>query len=80
MKRNHVLLISVVFLLVFLGTVGGAVAQEPEPQDNGVQGVLGTGFIYQGRLTNDSSPVKGRCDFQFALYDAAIGGNQIGST
>jgi hypothetical protein len=41
---------------------------------------LGSGFTYQGQLTDDGEPASGPCDFRFRLYDAAAGGTQIGST
>ncbi len=80
--------------LVNLGTVilnrpGSALAQPPSlipPLDGGeaggvtVQAALGTGFTYQGRLTDANGPVNAACDFQFSLYDAANGGSQVGST
>lgn len=37
-------------------------------------------FTYQGKLNDDGSPVSGAYQFQFKLYDAASGGNQIGQT
>ena len=42
----------------------------------------GTGFTYQGRLTDGGSPANGQYDFQFKLYDTApVGtGTQQGST
>jgi hypothetical protein len=36
-------------------------------------------FTYQGRLSDTNGPVNGTNDFQFALYDAAAGGLQLGS-
>ena len=39
----------------------------------------GTAFTYQGRLSSGPSGVTGLYDFRFAAYDAASGGNQIGS-
>ncbi|HKK72492.1 MAG TPA: hypothetical protein VKA86_14880 [Candidatus Krumholzibacteria bacterium] len=39
----------------------------------------GTGFTYQGQLVQSGVEVSGDADFVFALYDAATGGNQIGS-
>jgi hypothetical protein len=39
-----------------------------------------TGFIYQGKLTDNGSPANGNYDLQFALFDAANGGAQIGQT
>ena len=41
------------------------------------QGVTGTAFTYQGRLTNASGPVSGACDFKFSLWDAASGGTNL---
>ncbi|HEY3241799.1 MAG TPA: hypothetical protein VGM03_00480, partial [Phycisphaerae bacterium] len=41
---------------------------------------LGTGFTYQGRLTDGGSPANGAYDLQFSLWDALSGGAQIGST
>ncbi len=40
---------------------------------------LGTSFTYQGRLNHSNSPVSGVVEFRFTLWDAASGGNQIGS-
>ena len=37
-------------------------------------------FVYQGRLQQNGAPANGNFDLSFALYDAASGGNQIGST
>ncbi len=40
---------------------------------------LGTAFTYQGQLLQDGKPTTGTCDLQFILFDAASGGNQVGS-
>lgn len=45
-----------------------------------LQAALGTAFTYQGRLQDGGSPANGTYDLQFALYDAASGGTQIGAT
>lgn len=37
-------------------------------------------FTYQGSLTDGLSPAVGTYEMQFALFDAATGGTQIGST
>jgi hypothetical protein len=42
--------------------------------------VLGTAFTFQGRLETAGSPVDDTCDFLFSLWDAVIGGSQIGSS
>jgi trimeric autotransporter adhesin len=36
-------------------------------------------FTYQGKLNDNSFAASGTYDFEFALYDAAAGGNQIGT-
>lgn len=44
------------------------------------QTALGTGFTYQGRLTDGGAPASGSYDLQFTLFDAATGGTQVGPT
>jgi hypothetical protein len=46
----------------------------------GVSQVLGqtTGFTYQGKLTDGGAPANGNYDLQFALFDSADGGAQVG--
>jgi hypothetical protein len=39
-----------------------------------------TGFKYQGSLTDSGDPANGTYEMQFKLFDAASGGNQIGTT
>ncbi len=46
----------------------------------GTRDITGTGFSYQGRLEVDGIPYSGECPMEFALFDAASGGTQIGST
>lgn len=41
---------------------------------------LTTAFTFQGRLDNAGVPATGVYDFQFALFDAAAGGSQLGTT
>ena len=36
-------------------------------------------FVFQGSLSDGGMPAEGAYDFQFFLYDAEIGGNEIGS-
>src|SRR5688572_24614263 len=52
-----------------------AAAQVPVDQSKGLGGL---GFTYQGQLRNAGTLVNGICDFQFALWDAADLGNQLG--
>ncbi len=69
---------ALVGLLALFGS-GGARAQEPEriiaPAP---EAIVGTGFTYQGYLTDAGAPVDGACTLTFSLWDAALGGNQIG--
>jgi hypothetical protein len=39
-----------------------------------------TSFTYQGRLTDGGTAANGNYDLQFALWDSASGGTQVGST
>lgn len=39
-----------------------------------------TEFVYQGQLQNASVPAAGNYDFEFLLFDAVAGGNQVGTT
>jgi hypothetical protein len=39
-----------------------------------------TSFTYQGKLSDNGSPATGNYDLQFALFDGATGGAQIGQT
>lgn len=41
---------------------------------------LGTAFTYQGQLADGGRPANGLYDFQFALHDAATGGNLFAHT
>lgn len=40
---------------------------------------VGTAFVYQGRLTDGGVPATGAYDFRVRLFDAALGGNLVGS-
>ena len=39
---------------------------------------LSSAFTYQGRLEDNGQPANGSFDFQFRLFDAKIGGSQVG--
>ena len=64
--KNHFshLVIAIVALLILSGEVA---AQTTE-------------FTYQGSLKDGASAANNNYDFEFALFDAAIGGTQIGVT
>lgn len=80
MKRQRALISTLAVMLLLTLAVGLTQAQGPKP-DRGVvpQVAVSAGFTYQGRLTDDSTPASGSYDFRFILYDAAIGGSQIGN-
>jgi hypothetical protein len=50
------------------------------PRATTICGAVGSGFTYQGRLTDSGSPANAAYDFQFLLYDTLAGGSQIGAT
>jgi hypothetical protein len=70
-----------VTLWLVLTSVTGIAAQAPAAQDAiGLQAGVGSNFVYQGFLNNNSKPANGSFDFQFKLYDALVGGTQVGVT
>ena len=54
-------------ILVIAALAGNALAQT-------------TAFTYQGTLNDGTSPASGNYDFEFALFDAVSGPNQVGMT
>ncbi|MCX7841183.1 MAG: hypothetical protein N2559_17230, partial [Anaerolineae bacterium] len=50
------------------------------PQPRAPRAALGTAFTYQGQLKDDGAPANGTYDFEFALFDAATAGTQVGLT
>ncbi len=42
-------------------------------------GAQTTAFTYQGSLNTSGSPANGNHDFEFVLFDALVGGSQLGS-
>jgi hypothetical protein len=66
MKTRTVLWSSII---VVACSTGLAKAQVP----------VGTAFTYQGQLKQGGLPVTDTADFQFSLWDALAGGNQIGA-
>lgn len=73
-------------LLMALSALAGGVAAAQAPAEAGPAGIgpeaalaaVGTGFTYQGRLTDAGNPAAGPYDFVFRLYDALTGGSQVG--
>jgi hypothetical protein len=85
MKRTYAILpalmvVGLVFASLFQAS-SLATAQEGQlHMPSEPQAGIGTGFTYQGKLTDGGVPADGDYDFQFILYDAASGGGQVGST
>lgn len=78
--RKTMIALGAVLGLMILLTITSTRAQVELQDGATLQANPGTGFTYQGRLTNGGTPVNGTCDFEFKLYDAANAGTQIGST
>ncbi|HNT75061.1 MAG TPA: YncE family protein [Anaerolineae bacterium] len=80
MKRISIgfsVVLAVLILILAVGLIQAGNLQRPQ---RGPQSPLGTGFTYQGQLMKDDLPLNGDCDVAFRLYDAASGGDQVGST
>jgi hypothetical protein len=78
MRGKIVLTISLLAVLVFV-SVGPSVAYNALSANLNAPVALSTGFTYQGQLEKDGNPVSGNCDFRFILYDAEVGGSQVGT-
>src|SRR5690606_5647436 len=55
-------------------------AEAPAAAQFAAQAALGSGFTYQGRLTQDGATVNDVCDMQFGLWDSETDGAQVGAT
>lgn len=83
MMARRIGLVVGILVVFFVGIGVGVLAQgETRPEVAQVREVVngvGTAFTYQGVLTDGGNPADGVYDLQIRLYDAAMGGNQIGS-
>ena len=70
-KKSAFRMLSV--LLIVLMTSSAASARP-------LNAALGTGFTYQGQLTDGGAPANGAYDFEFELFDALSGGSLVGGT
>jgi hypothetical protein len=81
MKQKSVMLALVFASILALVGVAQIFAQGPNPRNpRAPRALAGTAFTYQGQLKDNGAPANGAYDFQFALFDAASGGTQIGAT
>lgn len=61
--------------------VSAAVCAAPVCYSNALAATpQGTSFTYQGRLTDSGAPANGAFDIELRLFDAVVGGAQVGST
>lgn len=70
-------LLIIVLLMLTNGVWAGLGNASPTPFQ---LTLAGTGFTYQGELTQSGRPANGTFDFRFRLFDAASGGQQVGKT
>src|SRR5690349_16533133 len=71
--------LSVLPVALNFGNTGSTLAAAADPKGASPLAPIGSGFTYQGRLTNGGNPASGPYDFVFTLFDAASAGNQISS-
>ncbi len=84
MTRNSIALGLVAVLALALSSLWLAAPAEtareaPAPAAAGAA-VVGTGFTIQAYMDDGGAPANGSYDFEFALFDAAAGGTQVGAT
>ena len=86
MKRRAAYLVTALVIVGVLGLISlwlteGVWAGADAPQGSAAaQTPVGTAFTYQGRLLYDGTPIDGEtCQMYFGLWDAASGGNVIGT-
>ncbi len=75
-------LIAALFLM-YLARPGEIAHSQSEEQRGATAvnlGPVGTGFTYQGHLSDGGSAANGTYEFQFQLFDEAVAGVQVGST
>ena len=83
--RQAVVAALALILLISIA-VGIVIAQSNSPEEQqpatslSIEAVVGSGFIYQGRLKDGDRPASGLYNFRFKLYAAQSGGSQVGPT
>lgn len=87
MRRKQLQWVAVAAIGLLLAATAYAAAQpgimspqQAPAQPGAVSAPTGTAFTYQGHLSDGSAAADGLYDFQFALYDDAAAGAQVGST
>jgi hypothetical protein len=81
MPPSRLLTASLLVVIALSVLTGLAAGQESQPfAPDAPAGPLSSAFTYQGSLRSGGAPANGAFDFRFALYDAEIGGSQVGPT
>jgi hypothetical protein len=70
--------LTALLLVVFALSAPAGLAADQGSQPTAPQGPISATFTYQGSLRSGGAPANGAFDFQFILYDAETGGNQVG--
>jgi hypothetical protein len=70
-KRSIFRMFSVLLVVLLMSSTASA---------RPLEAPLGTGFTYQGKLTDGGTPANGLYDFELKLYDALSGGSPVGGT
>ena len=80
MTKRRWLAITALILGALVVTAGVVVARGPAAPSRAplAQSAVGTGFTYQGRLDEGGNPADGAFDLKFTLFDADVGGAQVG--
>src|SRR5690606_20281671 len=63
----------------FISAFEGYVEGQEDNKDVSALAAIGSGFNYQGELLASGSGANVNFDFSFRLFDAAVGGSQVGS-
>lgn len=78
MKRNTAFRLFIMLGLM-LGILSATLPERAKAQESGDPAAVGTTLTYAGQLTGeDGDPLEGVYDFEFKVYDALSGGNQVG--
>ena len=70
--RSHPYVVTCILTLLSLGLIAAGGRAEAQSV------AFGSSFSYQGQLRMNNAPLSADCDFQFRLFDALDGGNQVG--
>jgi len=78
MSKSRIIYSIGIILAIILAFAGAALAREGTQTT--MPAPMITAFSYQGQLQYEGAPVEANCDMAFSLYDAEVGGSQVGST